>query len=121
MILLNSRLLSYFEAPSSPYSIQSVFLNYIASIYPAFLNYPGSVSSNLVTEYILTAAVIILAILMMSYWVYISLLIDKKRYDIMIWFLDIPVPYVAHLGNHCDKFLKDFVTVKELTQKGIPQ
>lgn len=37
----------------------------------------------------------------------------------MIWFLDIPIPYVAHLGNHCDLYLKQFVTVKELTQKGI--
>jgi hypothetical protein len=49
---------------------------------------------------------------MMWYWVYISLLIDKKRYDIMIWFLDIPVNYVTYLGNHCDKFLKEFVSSK---------
>ncbi len=56
---------------------------------------------------------------MMLFWIYISLIIDKKRYDIMIWFLDIPIPYVAHLGNHCDLYLKQFVTVKELTQKGI--
>lgn len=61
----------------------------------------------------------VLAVLMMCYWIYIGLLIDKKRYDIMIWFLDIPVPYVAHLGNHCDKYLKEFATVKELTQRGI--
>jgi hypothetical protein len=57
---------------------------------------------------------------MMSYWIYIGLLIDKKRYDIMIWFLDIPVPYVTHLGSHCDKYLKEFATVKELTAKGVP-
>lgn len=56
----------------------------------------------------------------MGYWIYISLKIDKKRYDIMIWFLDIPIPYVAHLGNHCDKYLKEFVSVKELGNKGIP-
>lgn len=56
---------------------------------------------------------------MMGYWIYIGVLIDKKRYDIMIWFLDIPVPYVTHLGNHCDKYLKEFATIKELTQRGI--
>lgn len=56
---------------------------------------------------------------MMAYWIYIGVLIDKKRYDIMIWFLDIPVPYVTHLGNHCDKYLKEFVTIKELQQRGL--
>jgi hypothetical protein len=67
----------------------------------------------------LAGAVAVVAVLMMGYWVYIGLLIDKKRYDIMIWFLDIPVPYVAHLGTHCDKYLKEFATVKELTHRGI--
>lgn len=38
----------------------------------------------------------------------------------MIWFLDIPIPYVAHLGNHCDLYLKQFVAIKELQQKGVP-
>ena len=38
----------------------------------------------------------------------------------MIWFLDIPILYVTHLGNHCDKYLKQFLGVKELAQKGIP-
>ncbi len=38
----------------------------------------------------------------------------------MIWFLDIPIPYVTHLSSHCDKYLKEFIGVKELAQKGIP-
>ena len=37
----------------------------------------------------------------------------------MIWFLDIPIPYVGFLGNHCDKYLKTFVGVKELMEKGL--
>jgi hypothetical protein len=119
VVLMNSRLLSYFESPQTPRFVQTIFLNYISAIYPSFLNYPGSVTVDLIAELSLTGCVILIAILMMSYWVYIGLLIDKKRYDIMIWFLDIPVPYVAHLGNHCDKFLKEFVTVKELTQRGL--
>lgn len=30
----------------------------------------------------------------------------------MIWFLDIPIPYVSHLGTHCDKYLKEFMGIK---------
>jgi hypothetical protein len=41
VVLLNSRLLSYFQQSSSPAAIASIFANYINAIYPAFLNYPG--------------------------------------------------------------------------------
>jgi hypothetical protein len=95
-------------------------MNYITNIYPAFLNYPTEASLNFSAIYVLTALVLLLAMLMMAYWMFINLKIDKKRYDIMIWFLDIPMPYVTHLGAHCDKYLKEFVTIKELTRKGIP-
>lgn len=37
----------------------------------------------------------------------------------MIWFLDIPIPYVTHLLLHCDKYLKQFVEIKELMEKKI--
>lgn len=120
VILLNSRLLSYFQFPSSHLEISSIFLNYISAIYPAFLDYPESVEVSLMLEYLLSGGVLLISLLMMGYWIYIGLLIDKKRYDIMIWFLDIPVPYVTHLGSHCDKYLKEFATVKELSVKGVP-
>jgi hypothetical protein len=120
VILLNSRLLSYFQFPSAHLEISSIFLNYVAAIYPAFLDYPASVKVSLLLDYLLSAGVLLISLLMMGYWIYIGLLIDKKRYDIMIWFLDIPVPYVTHLGSHCDKYLKEFATVKELTAKGVP-
>jgi len=81
-------------------------MNYISSIYPAFLSYPTQISLRIEVTYILSSVVLVITLLMMAYWIYISLRIDKKRYDIMIWFLDIPIPYVAHLGNHCDKYLK---------------
>lgn len=104
--MLNSRLLSFYQSPGLSSSIETIFMNYIANIYPAFLNYPTQVTFNLSLIYVLTCMVFLIAILMMAYWIFISLKIDKKRYDIMIWFLDIPIPYVAHLGNHCDKYLK---------------
>jgi len=110
--MLNSRLLTYYENPGSLNSISSIFMNYIVNIYPAFLNYPTQATLNLDVIYVLTSMTFLIAMLMMAYWIFISLKIDKKRYDIMIWFLDIPVPYVTHLGSHCDKYLKEFITVK---------
>lgn len=61
----------------------------------------------------------LLGISMVCLWIYISLKIDKKRYDIIIWFLDIPVPYVTYLGNCSDRYLKNFIGVKELMEKGL--
>lgn len=41
VILLNSRLLSYFQERGTPAEIASIFKNYVSAMYPAFLNYPG--------------------------------------------------------------------------------
>jgi hypothetical protein len=56
---------------------------------------------------------------MIFFWIYICLLLEKKKYDIMIWFLDIPIPYVSHLLTHCDKYLKEFIGIKELMEKSV--
>ena len=109
---MNSRLLNYFKNPLSPIEIKSIFVNFISSIYPAFLTHPIEINTGQLFVYLLSAGVCIISLAMMAYWIYISLLIDKKRNDIMIWFLDIPIPYITHLGNHCDNYLKDFLTVK---------
>ena len=37
----------------------------------------------------------------------------------MIWFLDIPIPYVSHLLCHCDQYLKEFIGIKELIEKSV--
>jgi hypothetical protein len=47
VVLLHSRLQSYFSQPSSPTAIASVFLNYLSAIYPAFLDYLGGVAVSL--------------------------------------------------------------------------
>ena len=113
VIFLNSRLMRDLVTPNrSPKNITSVFINYINSIFPAFLNYPNTLDINTSLSFIMGGVALALTISMMLYWIYISLKIDKKRYDIMIWFLDIPIPYVTHLGSHCDKYLKQFIGVK---------
>ncbi len=104
--MLNSRLIQYFSNPGNNNLINSVYNNYLNNIYPAFLNYPTNIEFDKFKAYIFTSLVFFISLFMMAFWIYIGLKIDKKRYDIMIWFLDIPVPYVSHLSNHCDKFLK---------------
>jgi hypothetical protein len=105
--------MSYFtSANRNTSTLTSVFINYINSIFTAFLNYPNTLDINTSLSFIMGGVGLALTISMMIYWIYISLKIDKKRYDIMIWFMDIPIPYVTHLGNHCDKYLKQFIGVK---------
>ena len=98
-----------------------VLNNYFNNIYPAFFRYPTYLPDKSKISYIFGGSALGITCIMMAYWIYISLKIDKKRYDIMIWFLDIPIPYVAHLGNHCDTFIKQYVSVKELGQRGISE
>ena len=100
-------------------TINNVFYNYINNIYPVLELNVQKFSLSMNFSYILLAAAGFLGVLMMILWIYIMLLINKKRFDIMIWFLDIPIPYVGYLGNHCDKYLKTFVGVKQLMEKGL--
>lgn len=66
------------------------------------------------TYMIITLIVIaVISLAMALIWIYVKLKIEKKRFDILIWFLDIPIPYVTFLCYRCDKFLKSFTGMKE--------
>ena len=97
-----------------------MFNNYFNSVYPAFFTYPSAFPDSSRLSFAFGGAALAITCLMMAYWVFVSLKVDKKRYDIMVWFLDIPIPYVTHLGNHCELYLKQYLTVRELTLKGVP-
>lgn len=56
---------------------------------------------------------------MIIFWVYNIMKIDQKRFDIMIWFLDIPIDYVVYLENNCNRFIKNYISIKELEERGI--
>jgi hypothetical protein len=61
--------------------------------------------------------IVLLSLAVIFVWIYIKLRIEKKRFDILIWFLDIPIPYVTFLCNRCDKYLKSFTGMKESMNK----
>jgi hypothetical protein len=119
VIYMNSRLANFYSTKGSLSTIQMLFTDYIINFYPTFLQHPSDIETNRLTLYSLVTSVAAICLLMMGYWIYTALVIDKKRYDIMIWFLDIPIPYVSHLSNHCDRYLKEFVSIKDWMKRGI--
>lgn len=61
----------------------------------------------------------VLSLTLFISWVYSRVTIDKKKNDILIWFLDIPIDYISYLSENCDRYLKKFLTIKEISTKGI--
>jgi hypothetical protein len=51
---------------------------------------------------------------MVIVWVYYAIVIDVKCFDIILWFLDIPVAYVGYLQANCLTYIKSHIAVKEL-------
>jgi hypothetical protein len=102
---MHSKLLEYFNSGKS-YTLKNVYYNFVNFIYRAFINNVLYVKINRLLPNTIFGIIICITLLMICYWIYISLQLDKKKYDIMIWFLDIPIQYVTHLSLHCDKYLK---------------
>ena len=61
----------------------------------------------------------VIASIVVSIWIYNAMIIDVKCFDIILWFLDIPVPYVNYLQSNCSTYIKSRIPVKELIEKGI--
>lgn len=53
-----------------------------------------------------------LASIVVAFWIYNIMKIDLKCFDIILWFLDIPVAYVSYLQVNCNTFLKTHIPVK---------
>jgi hypothetical protein len=73
----------------------------------------------LIPYYVSVGLTVCFGLVVLIVWVLIRLLIDRKKFNIMLWFLDIPIPYVTFLSEHCDRYLKNFLGSKELMEKGI--
>lgn len=111
LILIHSSLLEAFSA-STTYTLQNVYYNFVNFVYDAFTLNPVTIVFDILTPFLFFGLTVGAALFMICFWIYICLLLQKKKYDIMIWFLDIPIPYVSHLSSHCDKYLKQFVGIK---------
>lgn len=118
IILIQARLKEFYLQTSSSGSINVTYVNYLSNVYPLLFNYKEVVESDTLSVILSMVAVGLLAILASFTWIYIKLRIEKKRFDILIWFLDIPIPYVTFLCSRCDKYLKSFTGMKESISKG---
>lgn len=105
-MLMHSKMIDAFFNPNATYTLQNVYYNFVNFIYDAFVKNPLKIIFDLIYPYLFFGLTVFIALSMIFFWIYICLLLEKKKYDIMIWFLDIPIPYVSHLLSHCDKYLK---------------
>lgn len=98
-------MIEYF-AGYQTYTLNNIYYNFVNFIYDAFTQNKVKEAFDFVYPYLFFGLNFLITFLMIFFWIYICLLLEKKKYDIMIWFLDIPIPYVSHLLSHCDKYLK---------------
>ena len=115
---MHSKMIEAF-AGFKTYTLSNVYYNFVNFIYSAFTQNPLQKNFDLIYPYLFFGLAVFITLLMIFFWIYICLLLEKKKYDIMIWFLDIPIPYVSHLLTHCDKYLKEFIGIKELMEKSV--
>jgi hypothetical protein len=113
---MHSKMIESF-AGFKTYTLNNVYYNFVTFIYSAFTQNPLQKNFDLIYPYLFFGLAVFITLLMIFFWIYICLLLENKKYDIMIWFLDIPIPYVSHLLTHCDKYLKEFIGIKELMEK----
>lgn len=64
-------------------------------------------------------SIFVLASIVVGVWIYNAMIIDVKCFDIILWFLDIPVLYVGYLQANCNTYIKSHTPVNELIDKGI--
>lgn len=115
---MHSKMIEAF-AGFQTYTLNNVYYNFLNFIYDAFTNKPLQKNFDYIYPHMFFGLAVFFTLLMIFFWIYICLLLEKKKYDIMIWFLDIPIPYVSHLLCHCDKYLKEFIGIKELMEKSV--
>ncbi len=115
---MHSKMIEAF-AGFQTYTLNNVYYNFVNFIYDAFSKNPLHKKFDHIYPHIFFGLAVFFTLLIIFFWIYICLLLEKKKYDIMIWFLDIPIPYVSHLLCHCDKYLKEFIGIKELMEKSV--
>jgi hypothetical protein len=69
--------------------------------------------------FLLAGLNLLLVALFGLYWTGLVLYINRMRVEMISWFLDIPIPRVSLLSRDVIKFMKDFETVKAMTERGL--
>ena len=120
MLFLQGALLNFYTNGSLLFNnLDNMHYNYYNYVFDALEDFSLEYKGNVIMAAVLLVLMLVAALAMVAIWIYNVMHIDKKTFDIILWFLDIPVPYVVYLQNNCSTFLKSYVEGKELIDKGI--
>ena len=86
--------------------------NYYFCVYPAIESFSPSFEASYLSLMLYVGAIFTVASIVVAVWIYNAICIDVKCFDIILWFLDIPVAYVGHLLANCNTYIKSRVPVK---------
>lgn len=117
-LLFYSRLQEYLETGRKQ-DLTNLYENYLGVMEEAIQEIVHSYEPYSIIVVLLGIASFIVSGAFLLVWISIRLSIDKKKIGILLWFLDIPISYVSYLGDHCDSYLKNFISIKEVMNKGL--
>lgn len=97
MNLIKARIVGYFDPKSLVKDIIIAYRNYMLSAYPVIETHTMQSTVTYSTSTILLSLQLVNCLIMTLLWIYTIATISQKRFDIMLWFLDIPIDYVIYL------------------------
>lgn len=112
-------IVNVFEKSTLAYQLAQLYYNYFDSVLPILETFSPQFTATTTPALLFLLGSILLSTLAVILWIYYAIVIDVKCFDIILWFLDIPVPYVCYLLNNCTTYIKNRTPVKELMEKGI--
>ena len=113
LIWMQGFILNYFNSNSLIFNqTDLMFYNYYTSIYPAISKFTLAVDASNKSTIIIFAVLMFISLVIVILWSYYIMAIDRKCSDIILWFLDIPLPYITHLQTNCISFIKNHTPVR---------
>jgi ABC-type antimicrobial peptide transport system permease subunit len=119
MTMIQGNLVNVFKNSSISQRTDIMIRNYYESVYPVLTDYSPAFGASVLPMMLFLGAVLLLGSVVAGVWIYNAMRIDVKCFDIILWFLDIPVAYVGYLQANCNTYIKSYTSVKELIEKGI--
>ena len=77
----------------------------------------NDLNSSEVGQYVILAILSVITVIATVIFIVMVVNIKEQRESILFLFLDIPTDQVKNLHRNCDKFLQNYVSVKELIEK----
>jgi hypothetical protein len=112
MIAVQGHLVNLFEFSPIASQLGPILINYYTYIYPVFEVFKPNYKATWTPALLYLICMMLFTSLIVTLWIYYAIKIDIKCFDIILWFLDIPVAYVTYLQANCTIYIKSRVPVK---------